>query len=337
MGPAKFAPLEPGKVLLFVGQDNASIMEYMDHFHGGRLFHRTPRSSPPMPGITAYTALCHDPSKSLNGLSRSIPNTTCPVVFGAGPVDLSALLERFPDAPLNIGLEMTGANLAEVGEGTYAGTLDRMADYFNGPEICRRPVFLRIGYEMDGPWNGYAPGPYQAAFRRIVTHLRERKVANVVSVWHGATSRHTNGVDVGSWWPGEDVVDYCGMSFFEFDAQAWGNMAGIARKWGKPVMICEAAPQGFDVVKKTQACCTGDGRDRRQISERAVWDDWFKGYFSFIRSELDLIRVVSVGPPPRPRVFLCRLLSFRRWHTDSRPFALLIVHQLPVERSGHVE
>lgn len=145
---AKFAalltPHDDSKMLYFVGQDNESIMEYMNHFH----CHSKNHQQPPMPGLTAYTAFCDERGKSLAGLSPSIPDSICPVTCGAGPVNLTALLKKFPDAPLNIGLEMTSANLSDIGEGWFRETIDKFADWLKGPDVGHRAVLLRIGYEF---------------------------------------------------------------------------------------------------------------------------------------------------------------------------------------------
>lgn len=141
---ARLTPHDDSKMLYFIGQDNDSIMQYMDHFHrDGKNRHR-----PPMPGLTAYTAFCDDRDKSLAGLSPGIPDSICPVTCGAGPVNLSTLLNIFPEAPLNIGLEMTSANLCDIGEGWFTETIDKFADWLQGPEVGHRAVLLRIGYEF---------------------------------------------------------------------------------------------------------------------------------------------------------------------------------------------
>lgn len=46
------------------------------------------------------------------------------------------------------------------------------------------PVFLRIGYEFNGPWNGYEPESYVAAFQRVTKMVREIDTSGLIAtVW----------------------------------------------------------------------------------------------------------------------------------------------------------
>lgn len=148
---------------------------------------------------------------------------------------------------------------------------------------------------QDGPWNKYDPCGYKNAFRRIATRLRERETDNVAFVWHAATNVFTNGADICQWWPGSDVVDWIGMSFFTFHCPSWASLARMAHENKKPVIICEAAPQGFDIVNLTQGSVSGNGSDRCNVSEDDVWNNWFEHFFSFIENERGVVRAISVS------------------------------------------
>lgn len=90
-----------------------------------------------------------------------------------------------PSVIPQIGLSMTTDGQPErhyehlVAQGAYD---DKIADLLRGLESLRRPVFLRIGYECNGFWNGYHPPAYVAAFRRIVAALRSCQLHDVASV-----------------------------------------------------------------------------------------------------------------------------------------------------------
>lgn len=128
---------------------------------------------------------------------------------------------------------------------------------------------------------------------------------NVAFVWHAATNVFTNGADITQWWPGGDVVDWIGMSFFTFDGPSWESLARVAHENQRPVMICEAAPQGFDIVNLTQGSVSGNGSDRWNVSEDDVWNNWFHHFFSFIENEKSIIRAISVSHHLRS-AFRCR-------------------------------
>lgn len=70
-----------------------------------------------------------------------------------------------------IGLSMTAAGEikgANFEDRVAAGEYDtQIASLCRGIKDMDRPVFLRIGYEFNGRWNGYKPDPYKKAFVRI--------------------------------------------------------------------------------------------------------------------------------------------------------------------------
>jgi beta-mannanase len=140
---------------------------------------------------------------------------------------------------------------------------------------------LRIGYEFDGEWNRYDPEPYVAAWRRIVERLAENGVTNVATVWQSAT-HHTpryGGHDWIDWYPGDEYVDWFGLSYFEPRLDILNAFLRLAREHGKPVMIAESTPRGANLANVT----------RPQL----MWDTWFQPYFDFIYANQDVIRAVA--------------------------------------------
>lgn len=95
------------------------------------------------------------------------------------------------------------------------------------------------------------------------------------------------------WWPGPEYVDWVGASWFEFHPSSWDAMASIARRWKKPVFICEAAPQGYVLPGGTRASCTGNGSDAQKVSDHAVWTQWFDPLFQFVSANRDLVGAVA--------------------------------------------
>ena len=49
-------------------------------------------------------------------------------------------------------------------------------------------VFLRIGYEFDGPHNHYDPQDYKKAYIYLADKINEEGVTNAVFVWHSYAS-----------------------------------------------------------------------------------------------------------------------------------------------------
>ena len=206
-----------------------------------------------------------------------------------------------------------------------------------------RPVFLRIGYEFDGPWNCYNQDFYKEAFIRIKDIINEEGATNVATVWQSATYPDNGDTNFSfdpfaspanpgqtprkhydSWYPvradgTDDVVDWIGISYFagsnyqnfqwscQDPSKPWTVPEGsprelqdvlvqIAKERGKPVIVAESAPQGFDTVNKTWSCVAA--RQDQQAghsfaSGQAMWDAFFADYFSWIDANKGQVRAVS--------------------------------------------
>jgi hypothetical protein len=263
-----------GRVLFFVGQDGQAIDDYA-------------KAVWPSPGgVTSYTNLSEGPSAViLEGLAE-------PANHGAGVNHAAPLLEQFPRSAWALGLYLvdhTGTNLEHIRAGVHDAHIERLGRFL---VRSRRPVFLRIGYEFDGVWNEYLPDEYRAAFRHIVERLRALGVTNFVSVWQSAT--YAGGTykqrSIDSWYPGDDVVDWVGSSYFKFAPEAHDALLAFARDHRKPVFIAESAPQGYDLEAST---FSDDGQAFESVSAERIWGRWYAPFFAFVRANADVIRAVA--------------------------------------------
>jgi beta-mannanase len=137
-------------------------------------------------------------------------------------------------------------------------------------------VFLRIGYEFDGSWNGYNATQYKAAFRHIVDRLRANGVTNVVTVWQ-SSGYQTNASSLMQRYPGDDYVDWVGYSYFNQSWNPGDGMLDIARERRKPVMVAEATPK----------------RNLSLGNPITHWDAWFGPFFDRIEADSDQIKAVA--------------------------------------------
>ena len=230
---------------------------------------------------------------SLCGLEKKID-------YGSGTVDTTSQMALVPNSMLVLGVCIKGA-LDDIIQRRCDASIDRFGDWIRAQA---RPVFLRIGYEFDGPWNAYDPELYKLAFKWIVSRLRFLGVQNFVSVWQSSTVAvpHTKGrrraghqVDRSfvKWYPGNDVVDWMGTSYFNFDKHTHDAFLNFAREKGKPLMIAESAPQGYDLELGTLVNHYTNERISGEITGQAVWKKWFKPFFRYIHNNRDVIRAVA--------------------------------------------
>lgn len=254
-------------IQLFIGQDVDSIDAYVSYVNGG--------GAPA--GVTTYTAIRD--SGSLEGLHTTVN-------YGAGNICATCLLNSYPTAALAIGLDLVDT-LASIAAGNHDGTVAQLAEFI---KQTNRQVYLRIGYEAEMPHNRYDPTEYRAAFRRIVEGIRNNGATNIIFVWQLGTSAITyNGLDAMEWFPGSDVVDWVGGSYFAFEQGPWDKLLGLARAYGKRVMICEATPRGYDLREGT----IDDGSSRPFVGATEQWNRWFGPFFAFIGANSDVIDVVA--------------------------------------------
>jgi hypothetical protein len=157
---------------------------------------------------------------------------------------------------------------AEVGRGEFDAELVMIADMVRDTD---GPFFLRIGSEVNGPWNGYSPEHFPAAFRHVVDVFREAGADKAIFLWN-YKAVPTSDNKYMAWYPGDKYVDWWSVDLFGEDfmnPKARQHVAAFladALVHGKPVLIPECAPSEFD------------------INARMTWDRWFTPFFALLNS-----------------------------------------------------
>jgi hypothetical protein len=178
----------------------------------------------------------------------------------------------FDSSMIALGLHLVD-DLPNVISGARDAKIDFLGQWIVDAGV---PVFLRIGYEFDGSWNGYNATQYKAAFRHIVDRLRANGVTNVVTVWQ-SSGYQTNAASLMQRYPGDDYVDWVGYSYFNQSWNPGDGMLDIARERRKPVMIAEATPK----------------RNLSLGNPITHWDTWFGPFFDRIEADSDQIKAVA--------------------------------------------
>jgi hypothetical protein len=268
---AKFEPKE-GEVILFIGQENDAIGGTSIDTNGYFDFFQKPS------GFTMYTNM------NLDGVYQKAD-------WGDGPENMSVQLadDDFKNCALAIGFSIVNME-TKIANGEQDAAIAKLGEFLLS--LGKRPVFLRIGYEFDGPWNNYNKASYITAFRRIKDKLDAQGVRNVAYVWQskgfGSTIQ-----DLESWYPGDKYVDWCAYSFFNYYAQS--NMIDFATRKGKPVFIAEATPTVTDFANDPQG---NTGLTKEMILSNpdqslSAWNDWFVPFFKTINDNPKQVKAIS--------------------------------------------
>jgi len=175
------------------------------------------------------------------------------------------------------------------------GFIDTMAIAFRQHN---RPIFLRIGGEMNGAWNGYTPWVFPLAFRKLVEGLRDRDVENFASIWcyePDAPDDFADSTREGwKWYPGDDVVDWFGLVPFDVDhfdpdtpdsveqRERWviskkgktEKFLRFAEARGKPVYLNELTARHVWITPYDEEVDSTHGS--------VDWEAWFAPFFEFL-------------------------------------------------------
>lgn len=292
----KFIPPD-GKILLFIGQDSDTISDYMMD---------VPEDN--IEGVTLYSQL-----KS-NTLESSLKGVFSEGNWHSGTVDFNKTLSETKNAALAVGLAFDTCGQIDhqknIANGAYDKSLKKLIHYFKS--LAPRKVFLRIGYEFDGPWNCYTPELYTLAFQHIYKSIKSIEANNVVTVWQTATWPDSYGHQIydsslpdhfNRWYPGDEYVDWISMSVFYRDLSQWNyvppsgpeitqnRLLEFARDHKKPVMISESAPQGYRIAELTQSVIQENAPESTTAEQ--IWLSWYQPYFDFIYANKDVIRAVA--------------------------------------------
>ncbi len=267
---AKFAPAT-GR-LLVIGQDVTSIDDYNNAF--------------------THTPAGHSGYSSVN----YVEGITSTASYGSGPQNAGDVASNYSQSALSMAIYAAGM-LGDINNGVYDNEINTLIDNL---AALNRPIYFRFGYEFDGPHNGYDPTAFKSAWIKIYQMIESKGVMDQFSmVWHSWSSCDANFGNYASteWYPGDDYVDMVGISIFtsqECNYSGVDNLVDFARLRGKAVMVCESAPQGYDIEQKTKADVQGPNVGvKSPRTPEQIWNEWFVPYFNYIENNEDIIRVVA--------------------------------------------
>jgi hypothetical protein len=273
-GNAKFEPAN-GECLFFIGQDlraTGGLDEYKDGYCD---YFEVPA------GITVYTNFSPG-STSFGHIQKGNDGIKNTANWGAEDNCAQCYIDsdKYKHSVIAIGLSMVDHE-KQIASGNRDYLIRELGEWIKDN---KRPVFLRIGYEFDGwEWNHYNKKHYLAAWKRIHTIFNEMQVDNVAFVWQ-SKGNGSNQTILEKWYPGDDLVDWCGYSYFNKPDQ---EMLVFARKHNKPVFIAEATPVLNDGVQFT------DSQITKPETAIKVWENWFVPFITTLNNNKDVIKAFS--------------------------------------------
>ena len=270
----KFVPAH-GKCLVFVGQDLAATGGLKGYEDGYVDYFKTPA------GVTIYTNL--SPYNNSFGYDNNgLDGIKSKANWGAGDSWANLYLEDsiYQNCGIAIGLSFVNHE-KKIAKGDLDHLIKQLAEWIKS---TKRPVFLRIGYEFDGwSWNHYDRKQYLKTWQRIHAIFETLQVNNVAFVWqskgHGSSQKVLE-----QWYPGDELVDWCGYSYFGAPDQ---EMLVFARKHKKPVFIAEATP-----VRQIENLYFDSDLKKEKLAEK-IWEEWFIPFLKTIKDNADVIKAFS--------------------------------------------
>jgi hypothetical protein len=157
-------------------------------------------------------------------------------------------------------------------------------------------MFLRIGGEFNGDWNGYHPYYYVDMFRKIVDKFAEKDFRDSIAVnwcYEPDAGNDFDSVDVKGalWYPGDEYVDWFGLDVFDsehfnkslpdYDRRGITRKGkserflAMARTKQKPVFLSETSAKGINISEDSQ-----DGKND--------WNAWFAKFWEFIAAHTEI-------------------------------------------------
>lgn len=213
------------------------------------------------PAIPASGRFYAGVDSSHDGLAayESAAGVTQPAVLGAytngHDGSVAEALSLVSDLPgtiplLSWGVDITRGAVANGSQDTYLrAQAVAVAAY-------RKPVFLRLDWEMNGSWypewdgTSVSPSAYIAAWRHVWTVFQQAGATNAAFVWCPNVS-DLDGQSWTQWYPGSEYVDWIGVDAYPdpTNSQAYVSgpggldaFAAFAKGEDKPAMLAEWAP-----------------------------------------------------------------------------------------------
>ena len=209
------------------------------------------------PAGTAYLGVSTDLNR-LPAFTQAAGADNAPVIYnfwttpnGSFAPALAAVASHPDQIPMiTWNLPFTGPPLTNARRSDYLFEQARLVQQF------KRPVFIRLDWEMNATWNTQwnLPAVTPSTFIKSWTFvylLFRLAASNAVFVWSPTTWPGPHNTPIKAWYPGDNVVDWIGVDAFPQSAppnyllngpDGMNDIAAFADAHKKPLMVAEWAP-----------------------------------------------------------------------------------------------
>lgn len=201
-------------------------------------------------GFSTYSAFLDPATRPMMFMQYYAP--TWPIEnYAPWFVQFKAHLDRIsPDQYVGVQMALWTSGMDDkINSGEYDAQIDALVAGFKS---VGRPVWLRIGYEFNGPWNKHEPAGFIKSWTRITKKLRADPWTNkwVATVWdYTADAPSPKGEMDYAWqyYPGDEWVDWAGVNLFSGVASPSSSWVAAfikrAEERNLPIMFGESTPR----------------------------------------------------------------------------------------------
>lgn len=255
-------------------------------------------------GHVGYLAALNDTTiqPRIRGIFLSVPGTRAPANTFSGLRSFFASADSFGFIP-EVGLFLVTSSASSTGATDSIIAVSTQYDYFLDSIIVisknyGKRMFVRIGGEFNGWWNGggYRPYYYVTAFRKIVNMYAARGFRDSIATnWcyepAAANDFDSVGVNGPLWYPGDAYVDWFGLDVFDsndFDPSEPDYRNGVITKKGKSERFLAMARTKHKPVYLNETSAKGVTITADSIDSHNDWNNWFAKYWTFIGNHVEI-------------------------------------------------
>jgi Glycosyl hydrolase family 26 len=151
-------------------------------------------------------------------------------------------------------MDPTNVSLADIAAGHYDSYLH---DFGTAVKSFGSPVVISFGHEMNGNWSSWgnthtSPATFVAAWRHIVTTVRQAGAQNVTWLWTVNIVDSNQRVpipDPADWWPGRSYVNWVGVDGYyynsstQFSSLFGPTLVDVRKLTSDPILIAETGAE----------------------------------------------------------------------------------------------